>query len=92
MINAKDLIDDLQERAKDNQKKAAARTNELKDETTRFSSAELKRESEKQQKAPVHKNEEIAKLAVYLRILFNILRKQKRTSTIHLSRDSSKTN
>ncbi|WP_210123453.1 hypothetical protein, partial [Staphylococcus sp. GDX8P106P-2] len=63
MLNAKDLIDDLQERAKDNQKKAAARTNELKDETTRFSSAELKRESEKQQKAPVHENKEIAKLA-----------------------------
>lgn len=64
MINAKDLIDDLQEWAKANQGKRNDLT---------FNSAEPK-----VNKAPVHKNEEIAKLAVYLRILFNILRKQKK--------------
>lgn len=62
-LQARDLIGDIQERAKENQKKAADRTNELKDGSLRFNSAEQKRVSSNQHNTPVHENKEIAKLA-----------------------------
>lgn len=63
VLNARDLIDDIRERAKENQKKAAEQTNENK---KRFSSAESKRtetKSNNQYNTPTHENKELAKLA-----------------------------
>jgi hypothetical protein len=64
-LNAKDLIDDLQERAKENQKKSievAHKNNPNNKKSNRFSSTESNL-SNNQYNTPVHENEEIAKLA-----------------------------
>lgn len=74
VLNAKDLIDDIQERAKEKKRKAALETNKKRKEFVgqRFGPAEPKREeNESNEKkvnntktsAPVHENNEIAKLA-----------------------------
>lgn len=66
MLNAKDLIDDLQERAKENKRKAmnkAKKSNSKKNKDIRFSSAEPQRKINNQYNTPVHENKEIAKLA-----------------------------
>ncbi|BFL77928.1 hypothetical protein SKB0068_07000 [Staphylococcus hominis subsp. novobiosepticus] len=74
VLSAKDLIDDIQERAKEKKRKAALETNKKRKEfvSQRFGPAEPKREeNESNEKkvnntktsAPVHENNEIAKLA-----------------------------
>ncbi|WP_145456423.1 ParB N-terminal domain-containing protein [Staphylococcus saprophyticus] len=60
VLNAKDLIGDIQERAKENQRKSAQQTNELK---SRLGSAESNRKSNNQYNTPVKENKEIAKLS-----------------------------
>ncbi|MEJ7521730.1 hypothetical protein WL510_06530 [Staphylococcus saprophyticus] len=60
--NAKDLIDKLHERAKENKRKAmgeAERNNYKKNKNIRFSSAEPQRKTNNQHNTPVHENKEI---------------------------------
>lgn len=74
VLSAKDLIDDIQERAKEKKRKAALETNKKRKEfvSQRFGPAEPKREEKESNEkkvsntktsAPVHENNEIAKLA-----------------------------
>lgn len=65
-LQARDLIGDIQERAKENKRKAmgeAERNNYKKNKNIRFSSAEPQRKTNNQHNTPVHENKEIAKLS-----------------------------
>lgn len=76
VLNARDLIGDIQERAREQRKRAAIQTNKKKkqQDIERFGSAELKREENNapfiteqpeinQYNTPVHENKELAELA-----------------------------